>query len=150
MGVLSGPAIVTVGMYFDKRRSLANGLATAGGSFGQLVIPILIRFLLDNFRFQGGMLIFSAIFLHIIPAALLLRPLSFYNKKKSPTSTRRPLLEGKLDDIENGHAAITNGVNGHMKVDDHAHTKPSDNGVNGKYQREKQTCKSSKWCKWES
>ncbi len=48
-----------VGRYFDKRRSLASGLALAGGSMGTLLIPQIIRRLIDAFASKGAMLIYS-------------------------------------------------------------------------------------------
>ena len=48
-----GPSMVLVGIHFKERRSLANGLAAAGGSLGQLVIPQLLAILLEHYSFQG-------------------------------------------------------------------------------------------------
>lgn len=73
--------MVMVGQYFNKRRSLANGLASAGGSIGTMLLPLFIRSSTDYYGFSGTLLIYSAIILHAIPAAMLLRPVSFYNRK---------------------------------------------------------------------
>ena len=51
-GIIFGPCMVVVGQFFNKRRSLANGLAAAGGSLGQLVIPMMITVLLEKYGFQ--------------------------------------------------------------------------------------------------
>ena len=48
-----GPSLVVVGLYFNRRRSLANGLAAAGGSLGQLVLPVVITQLVNHYQFSG-------------------------------------------------------------------------------------------------
>lgn len=59
-----------VGRYFDKRRSLASGMALAGGSMGTLLIPQIIRRLIDVFASKGAMLIYSGtIYYHKIKVA---------------------------------------------------------------------------------
>jgi MFS family permease len=58
-GVLSGigagiyftPAISLVNTYFDKRRGLAVGLATAGNSAGGIVYPLIVRELIPKLGF---------------------------------------------------------------------------------------------------
>ena len=51
-GIIFGPCMVVVGQFFNKRRSLANGLAAAGGSLGQLCIPMLITVMLKEYGFH--------------------------------------------------------------------------------------------------
>ena len=72
-------------VYFDKRKSLANGIAMCGASIGQLVLPYLMAFLIDFFGLKGGLLLYSGLHLNIIPASMLMRPPSFYNRKTAPT-----------------------------------------------------------------
>ena len=50
-GLMFGPCMVVVGQYFNKRRSLANGLAAAGGSLGQLCIPMAITYFLKEYGY---------------------------------------------------------------------------------------------------
>lgn len=68
------PSIVTVGQYFDKRRTLANGLAVAGSGVGNFAIPPLIRLCVDEFGLAGALLVLSALMLHVCVAGALLRP----------------------------------------------------------------------------
>ena len=72
---------MTIGQYFHKRRSLASGIAVAGGSVGQLLIPLVLRKLIDEYTWRGALLIFSALILHVVAGAMLFRPLSFYKRK---------------------------------------------------------------------
>lgn len=97
LGLMSGigyglaftQSMVVVGQYFLKRRSLAVGLAAAGGSIGTLLLPLYIRAATQEFGFQGMILIYSAIVLHAIPSAMLLRPVSFYQRTATTTTTTK-------------------------------------------------------------
>ncbi|KAK2157348.1 hypothetical protein LSH36_193g08042 [Paralvinella palmiformis] len=77
-GFLFTPSLIMVNKYFDRYRSTAMGFVMAGGSVGQLVIPILLQYLLDELSFYGCCLIYSGITLNALVAATLLRPPSFY------------------------------------------------------------------------
>lgn len=74
-GFIFGPSMAVVGKYFNKCRGQANALTVAGGSLGQVVIPFLLVSFVNTFNFQGGIMLYAALTLHAIPAALLLRPL---------------------------------------------------------------------------
>ena len=54
-----GNVLVILGIYFQKRRTLANGLALAGASIGQFAIPPFIEFLLETYGLQGCLLLVS-------------------------------------------------------------------------------------------
>ncbi|ELU17634.1 hypothetical protein CAPTEDRAFT_86531, partial [Capitella teleta] len=75
------PSIILIGLYSDKRRSLANGLTVAGSSVGNFVFPPIIHWMLQNFGLQGTLLILAGLMLNICVCAALLRPLSFYTPK---------------------------------------------------------------------
>ncbi|KAJ4245796.1 hypothetical protein NW762_013920 [Fusarium torreyae] len=47
-GLLYIPSVAMIPLYFTSRRGLALGCATAGGSFGGVIYPIVVRRLLDN------------------------------------------------------------------------------------------------------
>lgn len=89
-GFTFGPSMVMVNQYFMRRRSLANGMAAAGGSIGTLVLPIFIRSSTEYYGFAGTTLIYSAIILHAIPASMLLRPVAFYNRKSKHPGAAQP------------------------------------------------------------
>lgn len=94
-GLCYAPAIAVVSQYFDKRRSLAVGLAMSGGGFGAFVVPPLVAFLIENFSFRGMLFIYGAVFSHMCVAAALLRPHSFYTGPRPPKlrANRRPPAE---------------------------------------------------------
>lgn len=53
--------LTIVQLYFDKRRALAAGIATAGFSMATLTIPMLIKYLLDYYTLQGVLLLLSVL-----------------------------------------------------------------------------------------
>lgn len=93
------PSIVTVGQYFEKRRTLANGLSVAGSGVGNFAIPPLIRLCVDQFGLAGALLILSAIMLHVCLAGALLRP---------PVASGGT---GQKTSVEHHHAAAESGSN---------------------------------------
>jgi MFS family permease len=95
-----GPSMVLVGQYFNKRRSLANGMAIGGGSCGQLIIPWFITGAVFMFAFRGGMLMYLGLALHALPAMCLLRDTDFYGPaptlNSTPSEPRQSISSGKV------------------------------------------------------
>ncbi|XP_063444117.1 monocarboxylate transporter 12-like [Mytilus trossulus] len=81
------PSIIMVGRWFDKRRSLANGLATAGAGVGTFIFAPLLEFLLRRYGFQGTMLIMSSVMLNICVCGSLFRPVPQNTKLKGSSLT---------------------------------------------------------------
>lgn len=79
--MLAVPSLYILNCYFDKRKSLANGLAFCGSGIGQLILPYLMTYFLEEFGFQGGLLLFAGLTLHTLPAAMIMRPIEFYDRK---------------------------------------------------------------------
>lgn len=74
-GFLYLPAIVIVGLYFDKRRSLAMGIAVCGSGVGTIVIAPLTTVLLEYFNWRGTNIILAGIVLNGVVFAAFYRPL---------------------------------------------------------------------------
>ncbi|ELU08617.1 hypothetical protein CAPTEDRAFT_220701 [Capitella teleta] len=90
------PTVILVGLYFDKRRSLANGLTVAGSGVGGFVFPPIMHWMLQYFGLQGTLLILAGLMLNICVCGVLLRPLSFYSPKLKADK-----------DLENATSCIT-------------------------------------------
>ncbi|VDI12778.1 Hypothetical predicted protein [Mytilus galloprovincialis] len=84
------PSIIMVGRWFDKRRSLANGLATAGAGVGTFIFAPLLEFLLRKYGFQGTMLVMSSVMLNICVCGSLFRPVLQNTKLKGSSLTGIP------------------------------------------------------------
>lgn len=74
------PSVIVVGLYFNKKRSLATGIATSGAGVGGMFMPPLLDVLYREFGFAGAMLITGGILLNVAIAGSLFRPLEV-NKK---------------------------------------------------------------------
>ncbi|KAK7090585.1 hypothetical protein V1264_010360 [Littorina saxatilis] len=69
-----GPAFVILGKYFSRRLTLAQAFVTSGVSVGGVVVPLLVRFALDEYSFPSGMLIVGGIIANIFVCGSLFRP----------------------------------------------------------------------------
>lgn len=69
------PAVMIVGIYFNKRRGIAVGLSTSGVGFGSFVIPALVELAFHFYAFTGGFYILACFAIHICISGMLFRPL---------------------------------------------------------------------------
>jgi hypothetical protein len=70
-----------------------KGIAMAGGSIGQMLIPLIMQSLFDGFVLRGGLLIYSGVVLQALVAALLLQPSRWHWKLDDPPNVEVELLE---------------------------------------------------------
>ncbi|XP_005108406.2 monocarboxylate transporter 14 [Aplysia californica] len=68
------PAVTMIAEYFNKRRSMAYGIATAGVGIGSFLQAPLINWLEEQYGWRGAMLILSGFPLHLSILALLMKP----------------------------------------------------------------------------
>jgi len=78
---------VAVNSYFSTKKGIAVGWSVTGTGIGQMLLPILVSFLLDEYGFQGTILILAAISSHSFAAALLYQPVSCHMKSKVSEKT---------------------------------------------------------------
>ncbi|XP_076435926.1 uncharacterized protein LOC143275592 isoform X2 [Babylonia areolata] len=100
-----GNCLVILGMYFDKRLSLANGLALSGSSIGQFALPPLIEFLLEQYGLSGCLLMVGGVYFNVVAAASLFRPVSYWasTRKSSSIRSQERVLTLKEKEEENGN-----------------------------------------------
>lgn len=99
-GLIYLPAIVSVTTYFEKKRSLATGIAVCGSGFGTFIFAPIITKLLEEYGWRGAMLIISGIVLECIIWGALFRPLENEedNKNNKPEiKLRLKLVDAKVD-----------------------------------------------------
>ena len=65
--------LISIQHWFDKRRSLASGILSAGLSIGVFIWAPLVRWLIDLYCWQGAFIILGGIFLNGLVAAAVLR-----------------------------------------------------------------------------
>ncbi|KAK3091086.1 hypothetical protein FSP39_017020 [Pinctada imbricata] len=68
------PSHVLSGLYYNKHRSLATGIATAGSGLGSIVYPLLTQYLINVYGWRGSMLILAGINMNTFWLSGLLRP----------------------------------------------------------------------------
>ena len=67
------PASIIPSFWFEKRRSLATGIAVSGSGLGTYAVAPLIEFLIDEYGWRGTLLIFSGITLNFMVFGALFR-----------------------------------------------------------------------------
>ncbi|GMM37877.1 Mch4 protein [Saccharomycopsis crataegensis] len=80
--------IGVIGHYFYKRRGIAMGIATVGGSFGGVIFPIMLRKLYSNLGFTWAMRIFAFLLLFLDIGALVFITPRFPPKKISANNKK--------------------------------------------------------------
>ncbi|XP_052069042.1 monocarboxylate transporter 14-like [Mytilus californianus] len=85
------PSIIIIGRWFDKRRSLVNGLSTAGSGVGTFIFAPLLEFLLRKYGFQGTMLVMSGVMLNMCVCGSLFRSVPKSEKHKFFKKNRQKL-----------------------------------------------------------
>ncbi|OWF52347.1 Monocarboxylate transporter 12 [Mizuhopecten yessoensis] len=92
------PAIVMVGMYFDKRRALATGIAVCGSGVGGFVFAPLYEIILDTYGRQGTIWIMSAIILNVVVCAASYRPIGVHENGRQRTLSRNTMHTNIISD----------------------------------------------------
>lgn len=64
LGLINPSTFIAVNSYFTSRRGQAIGLAMAGTGVGQMIMPHVVRVLLDNYGFKGTILIMGGLALN--------------------------------------------------------------------------------------
>ncbi|KFM73267.1 Monocarboxylate transporter 9, partial [Stegodyphus mimosarum] len=91
-------SIVVVAYYFEKKRSLATGLAACGTGIGTFLFPPFTIYLLEQYNWQGTLLILSGFFLNMMVFGALMRDLECPSK---PSDNKRDDSEScTLEDSE--------------------------------------------------
>lgn len=87
------PAIVSVGYYFEKKRSLAIGIAVCGSGLGTFFISPLNRILENAYGLKGAFLIKCAFILNMCICGLLMRPVPIEPSELKKAAKRQRLLD---------------------------------------------------------
>lgn len=79
MVLIPGP--IMLASYFDKKRSLANGLAFAGSGVGGIMMPHVIAQLIKEYLLHGSLLLLAGFCLNTAVLSSLFRPFKQESKK---------------------------------------------------------------------
>jgi MFS family permease len=86
-GLIYLPAIVSVTCYFEKKRSLATGIAVCGSGLGTFVFAPLTGYLIDEYGWRGAMLIIAGLVLNCAILGALFRPVPIVKESKTVSRT---------------------------------------------------------------
>lgn len=64
VGLATSAAFVALNHYFKNKRGQAVGLSMAGTAGGMLILPQIVRLLLESFAFSGAILVLAGLALH--------------------------------------------------------------------------------------
>ncbi|KAJ9582379.1 hypothetical protein L9F63_003272, partial [Diploptera punctata] len=84
LGLLNPATFVAVNSYFNYHRGRAVGLGLAGTGLGQMAMPLIVRALMDEFDFEGTVLILGALSLHSLVGASLFQPVEWHLLPDTP------------------------------------------------------------------
>ncbi|XP_063392072.1 monocarboxylate transporter 13-like isoform X1 [Cydia fagiglandana] len=106
-GLAFPPTVYIVTSYFVRLRGLANGICMSGSAFGSIILPPVLRYLLETYGYKGAVLILGGIMLNVWAAALLFQPVEEHmvRKYKEPEEEEdnpqlEPFIEEEVPDLE--------------------------------------------------
>ncbi|KAG7155683.1 Monocarboxylate transporter 3-like, partial [Homarus americanus] len=99
-GIVNNLCLLIIPHYFKQKRGVANAFMMAGSSIGQMVGPILISSVHDEFGFIGGTFIVGAVVLHCCVGASLFRPIQVHTRLRQD-STKTKDWEPSAKNTEN-------------------------------------------------
>lgn len=73
-GLSFPPTVYIVTSYFVKLRGLANGLCISGSALGSIILPPVLRWLLEEYGYHGACLLMGGITLNVLVGALFYEP----------------------------------------------------------------------------
>lgn len=82
VGLATSAAFVALNHYFKNKRGQAVGLSMAGTALGMLILPQLVRYLLEAYGFSGAILVLAGLALHATFGSTLLQPIKWHLKEE--------------------------------------------------------------------
>ncbi|XP_052803030.1 monocarboxylate transporter 14-like [Mya arenaria] len=112
-------AIIVVGLYFNRRRAIATGIAMSGSGLGTFAYAYITDMLISQYDWRGTILILAGVLLNGVVCGILFRPLSDCytvgressseyisgpsDSSKGTTELRKLLLERKYKEMCDEH-----------------------------------------------
>lgn len=116
-GLATACTLVGINDYFSKKKGQAVGLSMTGTAVGFMLMPQIIRFLLDEYDFRSALIIIGALSLHALVGACLFQPVSWHKKAiMIEVEEAHTLLPPEKIEKKNSSASIetTNGIRHNM------------------------------------
>ncbi|XP_061173646.1 monocarboxylate transporter 13-like [Saccostrea echinata] len=108
VGMVFLPSIMIVNQYFDRKRSLANGILASGAGLGLLVMSPVIEKSIDAFGWRGSLLIYACFTVQLCVCASLMRPIRKMKKRKEikPMSTFSNTVANGTENDDTRYASL--------------------------------------------
>jgi MFS family permease len=92
-GAVTVPMVSNVGQWFNRNKGLALGFTSAGGAFGQALVPYFTRFMITSSGWREAYTTLAIVFwVLLIPLSLLVRtPPSLAKDRRSASSESLPV-----------------------------------------------------------
>lgn len=81
----TGPVFIVLNTYFEKHLGFANSFAYVGGSIGSLMMPVIIRNLLDTYGLKGALMVVSGLMFNNVAVGAVMRPFPSENEDTDET-----------------------------------------------------------------
>lgn len=101
-GLSFPPTVYIVTSYFVRFRGLANGICISGSAFGSIILPPILRFLLENYGYRGAILIMGGITLNTWVAGLFYEPVENHMKRVQKELPERLDFNDVIDEEDEG------------------------------------------------
>jgi MFS family permease len=96
-----------INQYFNRKRSLANGILTSGAGIGLLVMASVIEKSIEAFGWRGSLLVCASFTVQLCVCAFLMRPIKRIKRKEKIQKVSMPPLCKKVTDQENNNVRCT-------------------------------------------
>ncbi|KAK6017936.1 hypothetical protein OSTOST_16533, partial [Ostertagia ostertagi] len=109
-GLMYCPAIVIVTMYFEKRRSLATGIAVAGAGVGTVLFSPINEYIITHYGWRAVFLSFEVVLALCVICGWTFRPLHFREvSEEEEAEDSIEMKKPKEATIEENAALLTSG-----------------------------------------
>ncbi|KAJ8725145.1 hypothetical protein PYW07_016103 [Mythimna separata] len=119
---------LAINSFFKEKRGRAVGLGMSITGLGSICMPLLMSFLMYTYGWRYAVLILSAICLHSLVAACLLRPAKWYLRDPPSSEEAVPLNKEPEAELVNGSVTPSSKVIGIASLPPHLE-ETGDNGV---------------------
>ncbi|GAB0086651.1 monocarboxylate transporter 13 [Sergentomyia squamirostris] len=119
-GLAFPPTVYIVTSYFVRLRGLANGLCISGSALGSIILPPVLRYLLETFGYRGACLIMGGVTLNTWVAAIFYQPVEQHMKRvrkalPPPEENNVDEDEGIVLDLTANNTTSPDGIDGKAK-----------------------------------
>jgi MFS family permease len=107
IGLVFLPSVMIINQYFNRKRSLANGILTSGAGIGLLVMASVTEKSIEAFGWRGSLLVCASFTVQLCVCASLMRPFKRLKRKEKYQKVSMSPLSKKVTDLESNDVRYT-------------------------------------------